>query len=185
MAKVPYSKLSCKINNDVQVINFNGQDIEVKQYLSIQDKLKLISRVIEICHEEDYNYSNPVKRDVYATIEIIDNYTNISFTEKQKEDVPKLYDAIYSSGLKDAVMKAIPEAEWMAIKDGIEISVQSIYEYQHSILGILDLARQDFSEVDEEASELQQKIRDPKNLDLLKEILNRYSAGIVENNKID
>ena len=59
-----------------------------------------------------YCWGSENKKEMMG-IEIIDNYTNISFTEKQKEDVPKLYDAIYSSGLKDAVMKAIPEAEWI------------------------------------------------------------------------
>lgn len=173
MAKIPYSKLSCKINSDVQVINFNDINIEVKQYLPIQEKLALIGKVVEISHEEDYNYSNPVKRGVYATIEIIAAYTNITFTEKQREDTPKLYDAIHSVGLDNAVFSAIPEEELRAVRDGIELSVDSIYAYQHSVLGILDVIKQDYSAVDNEATELQQKIRDPKNLELLKDILTK------------
>ena len=44
MAKLAFSKLSLKVNNDVKTINFNEQTIEVKQYLPVNDKLELISR---------------------------------------------------------------------------------------------------------------------------------------------
>lgn len=179
MAKVPYSKLGCKVNSDVQVINFNEQNIEVKQYLPIQEKLLLIGRVIDIAHEEDFNYSNPVKRNVYATIEIISAYTNLTFTEKQREDVPKLYDSIHSTGLDKAIFQAIPVEELVAVKEGIETSVESIYQYQHSLLGILEMAKQDFSNVDQEAESVQKKIQDPNTLGLLKEILGRYGSGIL------
>ena len=46
MAKVAFSKLGLKVNQDIKTIEFNGQNIEVKQYLPIQDKLRLISNII-------------------------------------------------------------------------------------------------------------------------------------------
>jgi hypothetical protein len=39
-------------------------------------------------------------------------YTNISFTEKQREDEYKLYDAMQSNGLIDAVIEHMPAAEY-------------------------------------------------------------------------
>ena len=42
MAKVAFSKLGLKINNDVKTVVFNEQTIEVKQYLPIEEKLNLI-----------------------------------------------------------------------------------------------------------------------------------------------
>ena len=92
MAKLSYTKLGLKVNQENGVIFHNDQRIEVKSYLPVNDKLKLISNVINLS-ADDNNFSNPVKEDVYFALEIIENYTNISFTDKQKEDLTKLYDS--------------------------------------------------------------------------------------------
>ena len=43
---------------------------------------------------DNNNFANPVKLNVFLRLEIIFNYTNISFTDKQKEDLVKLYDIL-------------------------------------------------------------------------------------------
>ena len=73
MAKVSFTKLSLKQNNEIVIIDFNGQNIEIKQYLPVEEKLELIGRVLELSHDQN-NFSNPVKVDVYTMLEIIDKY---------------------------------------------------------------------------------------------------------------
>ena len=46
MAKLAFSKLGLKENKDVVIYTYQGQEIEVKQYLPIKDKLELLSKVI-------------------------------------------------------------------------------------------------------------------------------------------
>ena len=46
MAKVAFSKLGVKTNQEVKTITWNDQTIEVKQYLPVNNKLELASRVI-------------------------------------------------------------------------------------------------------------------------------------------
>ena len=173
MAKIPFSKLKCKINEEIKTISFNDETIEVKQYLPIQDKLTLVGRVVEFAHDQDHNYSNPIKADVFRDLEIIFNYTNISFTDKQKEDIPKLYDQLLSSGLMTIVMATVPETELQGIRLGVAASITSIYQYQNSILGILDTIGNDYSSLSLDAGEIQKKIADPNNLELLKNILTK------------
>jgi hypothetical protein len=60
MAKLSFTKLGLKPNNEIKTINFNEQTIEVKQYLPVEDKLGLIGRVLELSHDQN-NFSNPVK----------------------------------------------------------------------------------------------------------------------------
>ena len=110
MAKISLTKLGLKVNQDIKTIEFNGQTIEVKQYLPVNEKLALIGNVINFAHDEN-NFSNPVKISIYTTLEIMYNYTNINFTDKQKEDPAKLYDMLISSGLVAEVINAISEAE--------------------------------------------------------------------------
>lgn len=170
--KPTFAKLKLQKNIEKKVITFNNFEIEVKQYLPIQEKLKLISNVLNSSSTEQ-NYSNPVQEDVFGTLEIIYAYTNIAFTEKQKEDPTNLYDIIVSSGLADAVIAAIPEVEYKTIVDGINRSIEAIYTYRNSIYGILDTVATDYSNLDFNASEIQSKLADPENMKLLKDILTK------------
>ena len=144
----------------------------MKQYLPVNDKLELISNVINSAHDEN-NFSNPVKVSVFTTLEIMYAYTNINFTDKQKEDPTKLYDMLISSGLVCEVINAIPEAEYHEIVCGIEDSINAIYTYRNSVMGILDTIGQDYSNLSFDATEIQKKIGDPENMELLKQVLTK------------
>ena len=172
MAKVSLTKLGLKVNQDIKNIEFNEQTIEVKQYLPVNDKLELIGNVINSAHDEN-NFSNPVKVSVFTTLEIMYAYTNVNFTDKQKEDPTKLYDMLISSGFACEVFRAIPEAEYHEIISGIEDSIEAIYTYQNSVMGILDTISTDYSNLNLDASEIQKKLSDPNNLTLLKDVLTK------------
>ena len=171
MAKVSFTKLGLSKNQDIKTIIWNEQSIEVKQYLSINDKLNLISNVINYAHDGNKNFSNPIQVRVYTGLEVLYAYTNINFTEKQKEDTAKLYDLVKGSGLLDTVIENIPEKEYNNVINGIEDSIDAIYSYQNSILGILDTLKTDYSNLDFDASTIQEKLADPKNMELLKGIM--------------
>ena len=172
MAKIGFTKLGLKPNNEIQYIEFNEQIIEVKQYLPVEEKLELITNVLELSHDSN-NFSNPVKVSVYTTLEIIEKYTNVNFTDKQKENPTKLYDLLVGNGFAAAVIKAIPEPEYDEILTGIKQTIKSVYKYQNSILGILDTVSQDYSSLDLDATTIHKKLADPNNMELLKGIMTK------------
>lgn len=172
MAKVSLTKLGLKVNQDIKNIEFNEQIIEVKQYLPINEKLELISSVINSAADEN-NFSNPVKENLFLTLEILYYYTNINFTDKQKEDPVKLYDLVVSSGLVNKVTDLIPEEELDEVINGVAQSVKAIYTYRNSALGILESISQDYSNLNLDASEIQKKLADPDNMALLKQVLTK------------
>ena len=172
MAKVSFTKLGLKINNATKSIMVADQEIEIKQYLPINDKLELISRVIN-SSAEDMKFYNVGKMEIFLDLEILYTYTNINFTEKQKEDVCKLYDLVVSSGLLDEILDNIPKAEINFIHNTILNSVENIYKYQNSVMGILDAVSQDYSSLEFDATSLQQKMSNPENLALLKDVMTR------------
>ena len=172
MAKVSLTKLGLKVNQDVKSIEFNEQIIEVKQYLPINEKLQLISSVINSAADEN-NFSNPIKENVFLTLEILYHYTNINFTDKQKEDPVKLYDLVVSSGLVNKVTDLIPEEELDEVINGVAQSVKAIYAYKNSALGILESISQDYSSLNLDATEIQKKLADPDNMALLKQVLTK------------
>ena len=171
MAKLAFSKLGLKMNNQVVNINYNEQIIEVKQYISVNDKLKLITDVINNTVDE-HSFCNPVKVKVYTSIGIIENYTNITFTDKQKEDIVKLYDLLQSNGLFDKILEAIPDEELNDLLNSTWDSVDAIYTYRNSVMGILDNVSADYDNVNVDVNKTIEQI---KNLDhsLLSEVMTK------------
>lgn len=172
MAKVTFTKLALKKKEEVKNIKINDIDIEIKQYLPVNDKLNLIARVINEAHDQN-NFPNPIKIEVIGAIEIIMAYTNITFTDKQKEDISKLYDILDSNGIINQIVSVIPEDEYHFLIDGINDTIDAVYTYQNSVLGILDTVSQDYNNLNLDATEIQKKLADKDNLSLVRDVLTK------------
>lgn len=174
MAKVSFSKLNLKPKYDEAVpVQIGDQTITVKKYLPVQEKLELIGKVAEYAHEEDYYFANPVKADIMTILEIIFAYTDINFTDKQKEDVPKLYDILYTNGIIDEVIKAIPTEEVDTIIAGVHDTLEAWYKYQNSVLGVLSTIKQDYSNTDFDIAHLQEALSNGENIEFVKELMSK------------
>ena len=172
MAKVSFTKLGLKKKEEIKNITINDQVIEVKQYLPISDKINIITNVIENS-ADDNNFANPVKVEVFANLEIMYAYTNISFTDKQKEDPTKLYDLLEENGVIAEVIAAIPETEYALLLGWIDETIEAFYTYRNSVMGIMEQISADYSNLSLDATEIQQKLADPQNLELLKDIMTK------------
>lgn len=170
MAKVPFTKLGLSKNAEIKNISWNDQIIEVKQYLPVNDKLILISNVINSSADEN-RFMNPVKVDVCLALEILFNYTNINFTDKQKEDYAKLYDLVYSSNLMEQIINNIPDEEYDDLCSGVWRSINEVYNYKNSIHGILKSVNEDYSNLSMDAKAIHSDLADPENMKLLKDVL--------------
>ena len=173
MAKIPFTKLGVNIKSFTENKNiiWNDQQIEIKQYLPIQGKLALVSKVVNLSLMEDTNFANPIKIKVYSALEIVFAYTNIGFTDKQKEDIPKLYDSLYASGLINKIIDEIPAEEYNYIIAGINETINAFYKYKNSVLGVLENISNTYNENTLDISQLFEKISDPEQLATLKEMM--------------
>lgn len=172
MAKVGLSKLGLSVNKDVEEISWNGQIIEVKQYLPSNEKLEVCSKIINES-VDDQNFYNPGRVAIFQAIETLLAYTNINVTDKQKEDPCKLFDLLHSSGLAAQIYAAIPENELGAIQSIVEATIHNIYEYKNSVLGILENVSTDYSNLDLDAQKIQQQLSEGKGIELLKDVLTK------------
>lgn len=172
MAKLAFTKLGLKLQDEVKTFEWGEQNIEIKQYLPLEKKLDIISTVINKSWDPNANFYNPCQYEVFTEFEIIKAYTNIVFTEKQENDFYKTYDLLDSNGIiYKIVHELIPVNEYLFIKNGVEKVIKAIYEYDHSVFGILEAIKADYSDLDLNATEIQQKLADPENMDLLKTVL--------------
>lgn len=169
MAKVGFGKFKLKMPEPVEMV-FNDINIEVKTYLPINDKLDLIANAINNAADEN-KFFNIGKLELFYTLEVIKYYTNISFTEKQLEDPCKLYDLIKTSNLFVRLLEIIGPEELEHTYSMMITTVEAIYKYNNSVLGILDTISQDYSNLKFDAEEIQKHLADPDNMALLKGIM--------------
>ena len=175
MAKISYTKLGINKEelNKVQTVEYNGQTIEVKQYLPVIEKSELITRVLNNSVDENNGYYNLLKMDMYLALEIVYAYSNISFTEKQKEDSMKLYDMLNASRVLNLIIGLVPEGEFYYLNKTVHEMANNIVAYRNSAMGIMERITTDYSNLDLDASAIQKELADPNNMTLLKDILTK------------
>ena len=135
MAKVSYANLKLKVDNSVKTFDFNGNQIEVLQYLPVEDKYDLI--MITLQKAKENGIYNDLKLDMYFALHIVYMYTNLSFTDKQKENEPKIYDALKSNGFFDKLLPIIPESEYDDLISSMKQIMQDELEYNTTAAAVI------------------------------------------------
>lgn len=131
--------MKLKTKDEIKTLSEEFNKIEVKQYLPLSEKKKLIADVLAAAASEKGTYSN-IELDSYFELYVFIYYTNITFTEKQLEDLDKLYDILYSNGYIDEVVKVIPEEEYNHLFDSIVTESENDIKYKRSLTGAIDKA---------------------------------------------
>lgn len=130
MAKTTYAGMKLKVNTQPKEIDFNGNQFEVLQYLPIEDKYDLVMITLQKCYEE--GIYNPIKKDMYFHLYLVYMYTDISFTDRQKEDEEKLYNILESNGIITEVIKNIPEEEYNKLFEYMDELIEEKMRYSLS-----------------------------------------------------
>lgn len=148
MSKVSYLNLKLKTDTSTEIIDWNNNSIEIKQYLPIEEKYNLV--MVTLQEAKESNIYNPLKIDLFFHLNLVYMYTNINFTEKQKEDASKLYDNLMSSGLLAQIISKIPTEEYDMLYTYLENIKNDLDKYGQSFKAILDAI---INELPEKASE--------------------------------
>ena len=130
---------------------------------------QVIQQVIDFNNE----FLNEFAFHMYMDLAIVFNYTNLSFTDKQKEDLYKLYDLLVGSGFIKELKKQVDCNQ----TDDLEVytyeTLNEYYKYHNSVYGIMDAMNQNYSNLNLDINELQDKISNPESLSLVKDILTK------------
>ena len=135
MAKTTFASLKLTLDKDVNEFEFNDHKIEVKKYLPIEDKIDLVQIALQMS-EEDGIY-NEALLDMYFNLYIVFLYTNISFTDKQKEDFAKLYDLMQCNGLIPKVIANMEESEYNMLLDYMERIREDRLKYKQTAAAVI------------------------------------------------
>lgn len=135
MSKISYASLKLKTNTEIKEVKWEDKVIEVAQYLPINDKYDLIMITLQKA-KEDILY-NPIKLDMYFHLHLVYMYTNLSFTDKQKEDEAKIYDTLESSGLLTEIIKNMNEAEYNDLWDKLNDYMEAELNYTTTAAAVI------------------------------------------------
>ena len=172
MAKVYFGKLDLNINKEIKTFDWNSQTIEVKQYLPVEEKLKLINKIINET-ADDKMYFHPARLEVFQTVNVFLAYTNVSVTETQMKDIGKFYDMIVSSGLWLEIRNYIDDDEWKFIYDSVWLTIHKVEAHNSSVYGILENINSQYGDVQEGVQQLLTDISESKDIELVADIMNK------------
>lgn len=136
MAKVSFASMKLKVDDSVKTINIGEKEIEVKQYLPIEDKNNLCE--IALQNASAGTIFNPLLAEVYFSTYIVIEYTNLNFTDNQKADILKLFDILDSNDIINKVIEAIPQKEYEVLVNSFEEMMCNIKYYMSSAKAIAD-----------------------------------------------
>lgn len=134
-----FEDLGCNINEDITVVNFNGQAIEVKQYLPSEEKVSIINAIFQ--NADSGTVVDTFSEEVLFNVYLVFEYTNIEFTDEDKQNkIYEIYDKMLCSGLLDLIIQAIPKAEYDSLFNNVE-------KIHNEYLGYRDSARAAFEQM--------------------------------------
>lgn len=133
--KVSYANMKLKTNAAVNTFQFCGQKIEVLKYLPAADKYDLL--MITLQKSLEGNIYNEFKLNLYFELNLVYMYTNISFTEKQREDEFKLYDTLRSNGFFELFYEALDDKEYEELFDQIAELKATMEKSKNSVAGVI------------------------------------------------
>ena len=157
--KVSYANLKLKPISTTSSFEFGGQEIEVLNYLPIEDKYDLVMITLQKA-EQDGIY-NPLLLDLYFHLHLVYMYTNLSFTDKQKENEPKIYDTLTSNGFFDKFFEVLNEIEYDELMSYIEELQNMTLHYRNTAGAVLQSIIQDLPKNAQAAADIVKNF-DPK-----------------------
>ena len=178
MAKVSFNKLNQIKKLSPITYQYGDYEIEVEQYLPLEDKITLIENVIAQSGNGEEGFFNIIKLKAYYRIEMLKAYTNISFTDKQLEDIPKLYDALILNDIWTTIGNAIPESERDYVWENIIELAREVTTYNNSILGVIKTMTSETMASQLDLTGIFEGLRNPEELKLLKGMVQK--TGLIE-----
>ena len=135
MAKVSYANMKLKMNESTKEVQLGEIKIEVKQYLPIEEKYSFLNIVLQNSLENDIYH--PVKVDMYFHLYLVYLYTNINFTDKQKEDESKLFDVLLTNGVIGSVIANLPKDEYDVLVSLLNQMIEKNEKYKTTFAGVV------------------------------------------------
>ncbi len=147
-----YSDLGLRKKDNVKIVKIGEAEIQVLQYLPIEDKIDLID--IALQNAKENGIYDEMKLDMYFNLYLVFMYTNLEFSDEERADLAKLYDELESNGIFLDIIEAIDQDEYNNLIDYLEIMKENNQIYMTSAAALLQSFIQDLPQNAATAAEI-------------------------------
>lgn len=182
MAKLAFTKLGLKVEplKETKKVEWEVGDssviIDVKQYLPIKDKTDFLTYVIDHSIDDETGTFAPIRVQVYFDLAICKWYGQITFTDKQLNEIEKTYDLLKGYGIPELIGSAIPEEELAAIADFCNNTIEDMEKYNQSFVGMIQTISNKNEGMDATITDILDKIKNKEGietLDVIRDIMGK------------
>lgn len=124
-----------KIQEFINPCQIGDITIGVLQYLPVADKNDLIALVLQNSLEN--GVYNRVKMNMYFRLYIVYLYTDIEFTDDEKDDPAHTFDVLESNGVIDAVLQAMDKDELRTMNEWLFDTMETKTKYNNTIASVI------------------------------------------------
>lgn len=171
MSKISLETLNLNNNSNYKIVNVNNNEVKVKSYLPINDKINLVEEVIEKSLVQDAVYCNPILLKVMFELSVISYYSDINVGDLYEVNIMELYDLIKPNRVFEEVLSAIPKQEYEDLYDCL-VSCRDTVEMENgSIINLIKAGMDKMSSIIEDSTEKLNQIQLDLGSDNLKNVL--------------
>lgn len=183
MGKTPFSKLKTKISQEVIQVSIPDTDVtlDILTYLPQATKATFIGFVVENSIDQTTGCSSPLRLDTWFSIALAKFYGQITFTDKQLEDVGKVYDILQSNNVFNIIADTIPDEEYNYIKECAEQTAADVARYNTSAAGIIGAMRAESGDLGAQLDAVLKKVKEKDGIDDLMAIRDAIINGPPKN----
>ncbi len=116
---------------DAKVVEFNEEQIFVKQYLPSEDKYGIIYVCLMSLDLQKQSY-NPLLAEILFDVYVIKEYTNIIF-EEVDDSYFKQFDVLHTLGVIDLAIANIPKEEYEELQRVYYEAIEEAIKYNGNI----------------------------------------------------
>ena len=131
-----FSNFNLVLNQDVNTFVFNEQEVSVLKYVPIEDKNDIIQMALQ--NSEENGIYNLLKIDMFFELYIIYLYTNIEFSDEDKENPTAIYNKLKSNGLIDIIMNCMENSELEYLRNKMRETLDNKMKYKNTVAAVLN-----------------------------------------------
>ena len=174
MAKIGLTKITPIKDKGVKTFQIDDINVEVIQYLPMEEKSKLLLDVLNYVLDTN-GLSSPLREEIYTTLFIIKYYTNINLTETMINNGAKTYDLLVLNEITKKVYDLIPEDELNYIFDMTHDAIVDSMTYRMSMAGMIENASTAQGSELKDIDAITEQLRKISDSEMLRDVLNKLS----------
>lgn len=140
------------LNTSVKTFNIGEEEVKVLQYLPIEEKNEIIYLAIQNAMEN--GQINLLKLNMFFNLYLVYSYTDIEFTDEEKDAASALYDLLQSSGVIDTIIANMDEGEYSYLVTVMNETVANKQKYNNTIASVIRSFIEDMPINAEQAAEV-------------------------------